>query len=177
MQMCAAANFPFQLPDKNGPLRYLIAGFFPTHQKGIRKYKPRGSSQCAAAAFSMNTTNFFFWNLFPCPFQGLAPGRAAKIHFTLRWRHFFENFNHFWASCPDLCVKRNFSKMHRWTQGYHSWIGLDFLEVGNAPKSNEFTDFVQSSFLYPFLSLRNIFPASPGHATSRNAFVGSILSF
>ena len=38
-----------------------------------------------------------FWR--PCrglsPFQGLAPGRAAKIRLQPRRRHFFENFGHF----------------------------------------------------------------------------------
>ena len=69
------------------------------------------------------------------PFQGLAPGRAAKIRLEPRRRHFFENFDHFRLSCPDLSRKRDFSKTHKWTQGSHSWIGLDLLEVGKLLRS------------------------------------------
>ena len=54
------------------------------------------------------------------PFQGWAPGRAAKIRFARRWRYFSGNFGHFSASWPNLFCKRDFSKTHSWTCHLHS---------------------------------------------------------
>ena len=64
----------------------------------------------------------------PCrgwsPFQGWAPGRAAKIGFARRWRYFSGNFGHFSASWPNTSLSRDFSKTHSWTCHLHSWIAL-----------------------------------------------------
>ena len=59
------------------------------------------------------------------PFQGWAPGRAAKIQRARRWRYFSGKFGHCSASCPDTSLSTDFSKTHRWTWDLHSWIGLD----------------------------------------------------
>ena len=56
------------------------------------------------------------------PFQGWAPGRAAKNRLARRWRCFSGNFGHVSASCPDLCVLVIFPKTHRQTQRIYSWI-------------------------------------------------------
>ena len=62
------------------------------------------------------------------PFQGWAPGRAAEIRLKLCRRHFSENFGHFLAPWPNLSVKRDFSKAHKWTWDLHSWIGRDLIK-------------------------------------------------
>ena len=69
------------------------------------------------------------------PIQGWAPGRAAEIHLKLRRRHFSENFSHFSAPWPNLFLKRDFSKTHKWTWDLHSWTALYFIEGGKLLRS------------------------------------------
>ena len=68
------------------------------------------------------------WGL--SPFQGLAPGRAAKIRLQPRRRHFFQNFGHFRHHARDLFVSTTFSKTHKQARDPHRWIGLDLIYKG-----------------------------------------------
>ena len=88
------------------------------------------------------------------PFQGWAPGRAAKIRLERRRRHFFGNFDHFSASCQDLSALVTFSKTHRRTQRIHSWIGLYLRTCGKLVRSETNSQILRNlHFCHQFFPL------------------------
>ena len=85
------------------------------------------------------------------PFQGWAPGRAAKIRFARRWRYFSGNFDHFSASCQDTSSSTDFSETHRRTWDLHSWIGLELMHPEKLVRSETNSQILRNlHFCDPF---------------------------
>ena len=64
------------------------------------------------------------------PFPGLRPRQGRPKTEISHQRTNFRKSDHFVLACPDLSCKRNFSKTHRRTQGYHSWTSIDLTDPG-----------------------------------------------
>ena len=92
----------------------------------------------------------------------------------------FSKIRPLFVSCPDLSLKRIFSKTHRRTQRHHSWIAFTFVEVGKLLRSQLNSQILSyHHFSHPFTSIFDSpfeikFPLPLYSSESENGFTSHV---